>query len=103
MLTLCSEAIWRAREVESTDRLQIQVTGPALSPGGRGRAVRLGCCSQLLQGVSKRLLTACCSAPHKLRTGFFLCFKGLIKDKKYATETMRPVNPKIAVSSSADP
>ena len=63
---------------------QIQVTGPALSlEEGAGSAQGWGVYSQLLQGVSKRLLTACCSAPHKLRTGFFFCvLKGLIKIKR---------------------
>lgn len=63
---------------------QIQVTGPALSlEEGAGSAQGQGVYSQLLQGVSKRLLMACFCAPHKLRTGFFfLRFKGLNKNKK---------------------
>ena len=63
---------------------QIQVTGPALSlEEGAGSAQGQGVYSQLLQGVSERLLTACFCAPHKLRTGFFFrVLKGLIKIKR---------------------
>lgn len=51
---------------------QIQVTGPTLSlEGGAGSAQGRRVYAQLLQGVSKRLLTPCFRAPHKLRTVFF--------------------------------